>query len=171
MPEKSSGWAIYEAFPTADDKQLFVAITSDNHWRRFCTGFGKEEILSDPGLETNEQRAQARERLAPIVAAVVKANTLEEISAKFEALEIPFGPLNKPGDLFEDAHLNSGRRMLDTLFPNGKRAKLPGLPLDMSEHELGLRFSRRAPASTRRLSWKRRVIAAARSKHCCPRTS
>lgn len=38
MPEKSSGWAIYEAFPTADDKQLFIAITSDNHWRRFCEG-------------------------------------------------------------------------------------------------------------------------------------
>jgi crotonobetainyl-CoA:carnitine CoA-transferase CaiB-like acyl-CoA transferase len=139
MPEKSSGWAIYEAFPTADDKQLFVAITSDNHWRRFCTGFGHEELLRDPTLETNEQRAQARERIAPIVAEVVGKHTLADMSAKFEALDIPFGPLNRPGDLFEDPHLNESGRMHDTLFPNGARAKLPALPLEMSEHALELR--------------------------------
>ncbi len=140
MPEKSSGWAIYEAFPTADDKQLFIAITSDNHWRRFCQGFGHEALLADPALATNEQRAQARARLAPLVADVVKAHTLDEMSAKLEALEIPFGPLNRPGDLFDDPHLNSGGRMLETLFPSGARAKLPGLPLEMSAHTLGLRY-------------------------------
>jgi crotonobetainyl-CoA:carnitine CoA-transferase CaiB-like acyl-CoA transferase len=140
MPEKSSGWAIYEAFPTSDDKQLFIAITSDNHWRRFCQGFGREPLLEDPALRTNEQRAQARGRLAPIVAGIVKAHTLDEMSAKLEALEIPFGPLNRPGDLFEDPHLNSGGRMLETRFPSGVSAKLPGLPLEMSAHTLGLRM-------------------------------
>ena len=140
MPEKSSGWAIYEAFPTSDDKQLFIAITSDNHWRRFCQGFGHEDLLADPALKTNEQRAQARSRLAPLVGDIVKAHTLEEMSAKLEKLEIPFGPLNRPGDLFEDPHLNSGGRMLDTRFPSGVHAKIPGLPLEMSDHTLGLRM-------------------------------
>lgn len=139
MPEKSSSWAIYEAFPTADEKQVFVAITSDNHWRRFCQGFGREELLADPTLKTNEQRAVARERLAPIVAEIVARHTLDEISAKLEDLEIPFGPLNRPGDLFDDPHLNTGGRMLETQFFNGRRAKLPGLPMDMSEHRLGIR--------------------------------
>ena len=140
MPEKSSSWAIYETFDTADDKVIFVAITSDNHWRNFCEGFGRQELLSDPTLQTNPQRARARDRLAPIVEEIVRRHTLAEMSAKLESMNIPFGPLAKPGDLFDDPHLNHGARMLETQFLDGKRAKLPGLPLDMSGHKLGLRL-------------------------------
>jgi crotonobetainyl-CoA:carnitine CoA-transferase CaiB-like acyl-CoA transferase len=131
MPEKEGSWAVYEAFQTADQKTVFVGITSDNHWRSFCTGFGVEELLADPSLKTNPQRAQVRRRIMPIVAQKFAALPLNELVAKLERLNIPFGPLAKPGDLFDDPHLNQGGRMLDILLPTGKRAKIPGIPLEM----------------------------------------
>jgi crotonobetainyl-CoA:carnitine CoA-transferase CaiB-like acyl-CoA transferase len=140
MAERASAWAIYETFETADDKKIFVAITSDNHWRSFCTEFRRQDLLSDPRLQTNPQRAQAHDRLAPIVAGVVRARTFYAIAAKLEELNIPFAPLAKPGDLFDDPHLNYGKRMLETLFPDGVRGKLPGLPLDMGQHSFGIRY-------------------------------
>ncbi len=140
MPERARAWAIYETFDTADDKKIFVAITSDNHWRSFCTEFQLQDLLSDPGLQTNPQRAQAHDRLVPIVAGVVRARTFYAIAAKLEELNIPFAPLAKPGDLFDDPHLNYGKRMLETLFSNGVRARLPGLPLDMGQHGFGIRI-------------------------------
>jgi len=139
MPEKNSSWAIYETFPTADDKVIFIAITSDNHWRSFCRGFGLEHLLSDPALQTNPQRALARNRLAPLVADIVRARDYATMAKSLEELEIPFGPLAKPGDLFDDPHLNFGRRMVETLFLNGARAKLPALPLEMNHHAFGIR--------------------------------
>ena len=139
MPEKASSWAIYDPFTTADGKTLFVGITSDNHWRNFCIGFGVEELLADPALKTNPQRAQLRSRIMPIVAAKFTALTRDELMAKLERLKIPFGPLARPGDLFEDPHLNYAGRMLDVLLPNGKRAKLPGLPLDMDGRKTRVR--------------------------------
>ena len=62
------------------------------------------------------------------------------MGAKLERLKIPYAPLAKPADLFDDPHLNQGNRMVETLFPNGKRAKLPALPLEMGDHSIGLRL-------------------------------
>lgn len=140
MPEKASSWAIYDPFQTADGRTVFVGITSDNHWRSFCTGFGVEEMLSDPALKTNPQRARAREKIMPVVTEKFAAEPFDSLVAKLERLKIPFGPLAKPGDLFEDPHLNLGNRMLDILLPTGKRAKLPGIPLDMGARKPRVRY-------------------------------
>ena len=139
MPEKQSSWAIYETFTTSDDKVIFIGITSDNHWRSFCTEFKLPHLLEDPKLKTNPQRALEHDRLLPIVAQIVRARTFYAMAAKLEELNIPFAPLAKPGDLFNDPHLNHGKRMLETLFPNGVLARLPALPLEMGQHEFDIR--------------------------------
>lgn len=131
MPEKASSWAVYDPFQTADGRTVFVGITSDNHWRSFCKEFGEEALLADPVLKTNPQRAQARDRIMPVVTAKFAAESFDSLVEKLERLKIPFGPLAKPGDLFEDKHLNASGRMLNITLPNGKSAKIPGLPLDM----------------------------------------
>jgi crotonobetainyl-CoA:carnitine CoA-transferase CaiB-like acyl-CoA transferase len=61
----------------------------------------------------------------------------------FDRIDIPFAPVAKPGDLFDDPQLNAGGRMLDVAFQNGKRAKLPRLPIEIGEHDFDLR--RQAP--------------------------
>ena len=139
MPEKASSWAVYDPFQTADGKTVFVGITSDNHWRAFCTGFGVEELLDDPALKSNPQRAQQRAKIMPIVTAKFAAESFESLVAKLEKLKLPFGPLAKPGGLFDDKQLNHDGRMLDVLLPTGKRAKLPGLPLEMGGRKTRVR--------------------------------
>jgi crotonobetainyl-CoA:carnitine CoA-transferase CaiB-like acyl-CoA transferase len=139
MPERSSSWAVYHPFKTADEKTVFVGITSDNHWRGFCTEFGLEELLADPGLRTNPQRAKARDKFMPLVKARIGTESLASLSEKLERLKIPFGPLAKPGDLFDDPHLRQSGRMLDVVLPNGAHAMLPGLPLDMDGRKPHLR--------------------------------
>jgi crotonobetainyl-CoA:carnitine CoA-transferase CaiB-like acyl-CoA transferase len=140
MPEKEGSWAVYQPFQTADEKTVFVGITSDNHWRAFCNEFGLHELLADPSLKTNPQRAQQRERIRPIVTAKFAALQFDVLVEKLERLKIPFGPLATPGDLFDDPHLNAGGRMLEILFPTGTRAKIPGIPLEMGGHTPTLRM-------------------------------
>jgi crotonobetainyl-CoA:carnitine CoA-transferase CaiB-like acyl-CoA transferase len=140
MPEKEPSWAVYQTFQTADAKMIFVAITSDNHWRAFCAEWNLPDLLADPGLKTNPQRAQQRERIRQIVAAKIAAENYDDFAKKLERLKIPFGPLAKPGDLFDDPHLNHAGRMIDIVLPTGKHAKIPGIPLEMSGHTPGLRL-------------------------------
>ena len=39
MPAREGAWGVYEPFATAEEDQVFIGITSDNHWHRFCKEF------------------------------------------------------------------------------------------------------------------------------------
>ena len=140
MPARWGAWAIYEVFDTADDDQIFIGITSDNHWHRFCEHFERADLLADPSLKTNEDRVQARERLKPIVREIFGRHTKDQLVEICEKIEIPFAPVAQTKDLFDDPQLNANGRMLETRMPNGKVAKLPRLPVEIGDHDLGLRM-------------------------------
>jgi crotonobetainyl-CoA:carnitine CoA-transferase CaiB-like acyl-CoA transferase len=144
MPVREAAWAIYDLFTTADQKQIFIGLTSDGHWRRFCEYFGRADLLRDPLLQTNQDRVRQRETIRPIVADLVGGHTLAQLDELFDRIGIPFSPVAKPGDLFDDPQLNAQGRMLDIEFANGMRANMPPLPIEIGAHRLRLR--RQAPA-------------------------
>src|SRR5271154_6284989 len=144
MPARQGAWAIYEPFATADGKQIFVGLTSDGHWRRFCEEFGRADLLQNPAYKTNEDRVLARAALCPLVAEIIGRHKLAELAEMFDRIDIPFAPVARPGDLFDDPQLNAGGRMLDIALPNGVRAKVPRLPVEIGSHDFALR--RQAPA-------------------------
>jgi crotonobetainyl-CoA:carnitine CoA-transferase CaiB-like acyl-CoA transferase len=143
MPLREGAWAIYEPFATKDGEQIFVGLTSDRQWRRFCEHFGRQDLLQIPAYKTNEDRVRERPALKPLVAEIVARHTIAELVELFDRIDIPFAPVAKPGDLFDDPQLNAGGRMLDIAFPNGTRAKIPRLPVEIGDHDLALR--RQAP--------------------------
>jgi crotonobetainyl-CoA:carnitine CoA-transferase CaiB-like acyl-CoA transferase len=84
-----------------------------------------------------------RETLRPLVAYIVGRHKIAQLTEVFDRIGIPFSPVARPGDLFGDPQLNAQGRMLDVAFPNGARAKMPRLPIEVGSHDLGLR--RQAP--------------------------
>ena len=70
MPSRDSAWAIYEPFQTADGEQIFVGLTSDSQWRRFCEHFGRNDLLANPAYKTNQDRVRERPAIRPIVAEI-----------------------------------------------------------------------------------------------------
>jgi crotonobetainyl-CoA:carnitine CoA-transferase CaiB-like acyl-CoA transferase len=144
MPARDGAWAIYEPFPTKDGEQIFVGLTSDGQWRRFCEHFSLAGLLQNPAYKTNEDRVNERPALRPIVADIIARHSLAELAELFDRIDIPFAPVAKPGDLFDDPQLNAFGRMLDIDFPNGVAAKLPRLPVEIGRHDFALR--RQAPA-------------------------
>jgi crotonobetainyl-CoA:carnitine CoA-transferase CaiB-like acyl-CoA transferase len=144
MPAREGAWAIYEPLATADGEQIFVGLTSNGQWQRFCEQFGRRDLLDDRAYRTNEDRVRARATLRPIVAAIIAEHKQAELAELFDRIDIPFAPVAKPGDLFDDPQLNAQGRMLEIDFPGGIRAKLPRLPIEIGEHDFALR--RQAPA-------------------------
>ena len=144
MPAREGAWAIYEPFATADGEQIFVGLTSNGHWQRFCEQFGRRDLLDDPAYKTNEDRVRARAALKPIVATIIARHKLAELAETFNRIDIPFAPVARPGDLFDDPQLNAQDRMLDIQFGGGRHAKLPRLPIEIGDHDFALRCQ--APA-------------------------
>jgi crotonobetainyl-CoA:carnitine CoA-transferase CaiB-like acyl-CoA transferase len=139
MPQREGAWAIYEPFATADGERIFVGLTSDGQWRRFCEHFCRHDLLQNPAYKTNADRVRERPALLPLVAAIIATHTLAELAELFDRIDIPFAPVAKPGDLFDDPQLNAGGRMLDIAFAHGVHAKMPRLPLEIGAHDFALR--------------------------------
>lgn len=138
MPARVSAWAIYDQFTSDDGERVFLGITSDRHWVRFCDVFEQPDLANDKTLTTNNQRIEARDRLMPIVGKVIGALSLKELSEKAIAAKLPFAHIATPEQLFDDPHLNAGGRLLPTQLPGGVATKLPALPIEMDGRAPGL---------------------------------
>jgi crotonobetainyl-CoA:carnitine CoA-transferase CaiB-like acyl-CoA transferase len=142
MSVRRSAWSVYDIFECGDGGQVFVGVVSDGLWKAFCREFGLQEFAGDAGLESNNQRVEQRERIMAGIVPLFQGMSQQEVVERLERAGIPFAPINRPADLFEDPHLNAGDGLLEVTLPRGARAgeavKLPALPLEMDEHRFGL---------------------------------
>jgi len=138
MAVKKPAWGVYDIFRTAEGDRLFVGVVTDTQWEVFCREFQAPALAADERLKTNGLRVQAREWLLPKLQEILQRHSRAELEHKLEAIGLPFAPITRPRDLFDDPHLNAGG-MVDTTDPRGFRFKVPGLPLEMKGARLGMR--------------------------------
>ena len=131
MPERVSSWAVYEVFITSDGQQVFIGITSDGQWKRFCEFFGQAELAADPRLASNNQRIEARPWLVPKVAEIFKRYTKAELEEMCLKADISYAPIARPQDLFDHPHLLANGSLAPTTLPGGVQTRLPLLPFQM----------------------------------------
>ena len=62
-----------------------------------------------------------------------------ELKDKLETSGLPFAPVTKPEELFDDPHLNASGGLVPVTLPDGSTAHLPALPLEMGDHRPGVR--------------------------------
>lgn len=131
MPVRISAWAIYDVFETRDGEQVFVGIVSDGLWQKFCEAFGLQELGADPAFKTNSQRVLQREALLPQVRELFKRYSKAELVPLLERTGLPFAPIGKPEDMFDDPHLAASGGLGETTLPDGRTTRLPILPIEM----------------------------------------
>jgi crotonobetainyl-CoA:carnitine CoA-transferase CaiB-like acyl-CoA transferase len=146
MPNRISAWAVYDVFSVRDGEQIFLAVVSDTQWALFCEAFGLDDLKADERIATNNQRVQARDWLLPRLRQHMEAFSAADISAIFERIGLPYAPITKPQDLFDDPHLLATGGLADvTLPPDASGAGKPVstrtalLPLTLDGERLRVR--------------------------------
>ena len=135
MPARVSAWAIYDVFETKDDP-VFIGVVTDALWEKFCKLFGLDELWADDSLRENNARVDARDRILPVIRAMVAEFTAEEVIAKLDGSGLPFAPIGRPQDMFDDPHLAEGG-LEDVTLDNGTPVRLPTVPLEMGGNRIG----------------------------------
>ncbi|HET9734113.1 MAG TPA: CoA transferase [Burkholderiales bacterium] len=138
MAVKKPAWGVYDIFPTKEGDRLFVGVVTDTQWEVFCREFGAAELAADARLRTNGQRVQERSWLLPRLEDIFRHYGKAELAQKLEAIGLPYAPITRPRDLFDDPHLNAGG-MIETKDPRGTTFKVPALPLELGGERLALR--------------------------------
>jgi len=138
MSVKRPAWGVYDICETADGGKLFVGVVTDTQWEVFCREFQAEDLAKDARLRSNGQRVKERVWLVPRINQITKKHTQSELTAKLEAIGLPFAPIAKPWDLLDDPHLNASGGLLKTAI-SGKEIRVPALPLALDGKRLGKR--------------------------------
>jgi crotonobetainyl-CoA:carnitine CoA-transferase CaiB-like acyl-CoA transferase len=144
MPDRISAWGIYDIFTVKDDEQIFLAAVSDAQWLTFCDALGLADLRDLPQYATNNLRVQGRGTLMPVLRERLIAWRAAELAALFERVGLPFAPIRKPEELYDDEHLLATGGLADITLPDGERAgQSVGtalFPFTMGGQRLGVRL-------------------------------
>ena len=140
MPGRISAWGVYDVFTVKDGEQIFLAVVSDRQWGVFCQAFGLQALRTDPRLTTNNDRVRAREWLMPLLRAHLAGRSAADLSAVFEANALPFAPIVRPEQLFDDPHLNATGGLAPVRMNDGSLSKVPLMPLTLGGRRPGIRL-------------------------------
>ena len=143
MPDRISAWAVYDVFTVKDGEQIFLAAVSDAQWATFCDALGFADLKANPAYATNNDRVKARPALMPVLRERLSRHSAAELATLFEAAGLPFAPIRKPEELYDDPHLSATGGLADITLTDGARAGQTAqttlLPFTMDGQRLGVR--------------------------------
>ncbi len=144
MPDRISAWAVYDVFTVKNGEQIFLAAVSDAQWATFCEALGFADLKADPRYASNNLRVQGRVTLLPVLRERLAGYSAAELTALFERVGLPFAPIRKPEELYDDEHLLATGGLADITLPDGERAgqtaKTTLFPFTMNGRRLGVRL-------------------------------
>jgi crotonobetainyl-CoA:carnitine CoA-transferase CaiB-like acyl-CoA transferase len=144
MPAGRRAWGVYDVFDTADGEQIFIGVVTERQWEIFVHELN-EPALNNPEYSSNTERAKRRESLIPLVQSMLikrRVAALEEMCAR---AGLPYSRIAKPWDLFADAHLLASGGLHEVTLADGRRAKVPALPMQFGADRLPLRHDLASP--------------------------
>jgi len=146
MPSRISAWAVYDVFSVQGGEQIFLAAVSDTQWALMCTEFGFADLRADPRLASNNARVQARSWMLPLLRERFAAFSAAELSVRFEKTGLPYAPITRPQDLFDDPHLCATGGLAPVTLPadasgagRSVQTRTALLPLALDGERLGVR--------------------------------
>jgi crotonobetainyl-CoA:carnitine CoA-transferase CaiB-like acyl-CoA transferase len=131
MPARISAWAIYDVFETADDAPVFVGVVTDALWEKFCALFDLPDLWANEAWRANNARVQARDAIMPVVRARLRGFTRADLIRRLDGSGLPFAPIGRPEDLFDDPHLLASGGLQPLTLDDGTLTLLPVIPVSL----------------------------------------
>lgn len=132
LPEPMGGgypnWSPYEMFRTADGKWVFIGVTDDNAWLRFCNALGLEKLAKNEQFSTSKKRVQNKQDLTSVIKPIIETMKADDIIQSLVQEDVPCAHVNTIDKVVNDPYLNKGK--LATIDWNkDKTVRIPLLPI------------------------------------------
>jgi crotonobetainyl-CoA:carnitine CoA-transferase CaiB-like acyl-CoA transferase len=106
----------------------------------------RTDLRTDARLASNNARVLAREWMLPLLRERLAPFTAAELGRRFEARGLPYAPITRPEDLFDDPHLAATGGLAPVEVPADASGaarpvatRVPLLPLALDGERLALR--------------------------------
>ena len=137
-------WWPPDVFTVANGEQIFLAAVSDAQWRTFCDVLGFADLKDDPRYATNNDRVRMRPMLLATLRERLASWRADGLATLFEEAGLPFAPIRRPEDLYDDVHLNATGGLANVRIADGDKAgetvRTTLLPIALDAARLGVRL-------------------------------
>ena len=131
MPEREFSWPVYDIFNTADDRQIFIGAVTESQWQTLCDILGLADLKADPRLQKRMDQIEARDWTIPRITKAVSTHTFSDLIRDFEKTGIPFSPISRPAEMYDDPHVNRAGGLYTSILPEGQAYRAPGFPFEI----------------------------------------
>ena len=128
-----SGIVPSNTYPTSDGQHVVIGANADSIFKRLMTLMGRDDLGSDPALADNEGRCKRGEELDGAIAAWTSSHTVDEVTAKLNAAQVPNGKIFSIADIARDAQYLAREMIREVALPDGKTVKVPGVVPKLSD--------------------------------------
>ena len=131
MPEREFSWPVYDIFETREGRQIFIGAVTEGQWVTLCKLLALKDLLDDPRLQKRMDQIEARDWTIPIVAEAVRQRGFDELNAVFEDAGIPFAPIHRPAEMYDDPHVTRPGGLFTSTLPEGQTYRAPIMPVEV----------------------------------------
>ncbi|MGE3705083.1 MAG: CaiB/BaiF CoA transferase family protein, partial [Vicinamibacterales bacterium] len=124
--------APYEAIRCADG-YITLAAANDRLFVRLCGLLGHPEWAADPDFRDDSHRVRNRAALAERIESVTRTAPRADWLARFEANDLPCGPINAYDQVFADPQVQARGLVVPTEHPTLGPLRTLGSPVKLSE--------------------------------------
>lgn len=129
----------YQDFDCADG-QLMIAVGNDKQYRQLCTEvLVRPELATDPRYTSTALRVANRETLVPVIADILRSNTLAHWMGRLRAANVPGGPINDFEQVLADPQIRHRELLQQVPHPLSGTLPIIGNPLKFSATPLSYR--------------------------------
>jgi crotonobetainyl-CoA:carnitine CoA-transferase CaiB-like acyl-CoA transferase len=100
-------------WPTGDGQWASFTVSTEPMAKRFFDAIGRPDLADDPKFSTNAARVANRDELDAIVAEWLRARTLDEIIAIFDAHDLAICPIMSVDKIFEDPQYAARQNLVE----------------------------------------------------------
>jgi crotonobetainyl-CoA:carnitine CoA-transferase CaiB-like acyl-CoA transferase len=101
----------------AKDGLIIVAVANPALWIRFCEAMDRPEWRDDPRFATNTERVANRAALKEAIERVFAELTVDELTARFQAKNVPCGRVRSIGEALEHPQVGPREILLEQAHP------------------------------------------------------
>jgi crotonobetainyl-CoA:carnitine CoA-transferase CaiB-like acyl-CoA transferase len=123
---------LYGVF-TAQDGHVVIAAQVDDAWQRFAKVVGGDGLANDTRFHSNEGRNTNRLEILPIVRAWVAAQTVAQVLAACDAIDVPAAKVQRIDEVVADPQIIARGMIIEQTHPILGKVTLPSLPFRFSD--------------------------------------
>lgn len=130
----------YGAYPTATEP-IVIAVSTEGHWKAFCTIIDRPELLEDPRFVTGRERTAHRVELESLLQDALRRVSAEQWIDRLNEVGIPCGPIYNYAQAVESEQTRSLGLVQLTHRSDGSELKLLRGPLSVDAEPLNIRLA------------------------------